>query len=551
MIPKRRVMGVILSAWVCLVICCYAGTLGGPSIAIYTDRDTYWSGKTIEVRISGKNFGEAMWVSVYVGLLTPDGCLYIVDSEGWSTQIQAWIPDIYVPSSFDMDPTPCFWFDVPCSMPPIEVAGRYSFACVLARVGEFDWVCDVAFAPFNVTGPPWQTDVYIDAAAGSDDNDGASWGSAWRTIGHGLEHVEGTEERPVVIHVASGTYSPSSNGESFPLVMKSFVSLLGESPETTILDAEWTAYHVVFCKDAHRLTIERFTITGGSANGSADEEWQGGGIYCEKSSPTIRDNEVAGNHAIYGGGICILQCWRPRTPTIENNVISANSGRWGGGIYCYDSSPWIMGNKITDNPGPSAHSACWGAGIYLEACVRPVVANNTITCNSASYDGGGIECDGSSPDITNNLITDNEANHLSGRGGAVCCWWGSSPRIRANTIVGNSGGLYYGYGGGIHCWESSSPTIIDCIIWGNGDDLYDCSATYCCIEDGDSGTGNIHEDPMFVSGPLGDYYLHPNSACINAGSRSAEEAGLSDRTTQGDGTPDTEIVDMGFHYRKP
>jgi hypothetical protein len=29
---------------------------------------------------------------------------------------------------------------------------------------------------------------------------------------------------------------------------------------------------------------------------------------------------------------------------------------------------------------------------------------------------------------------------------------------------------------------------------------------------------------------------------------SGEEAGLSDRTTQADGTPDTGTVDMGYHY---
>jgi len=56
---------------------------------------------------------------------------------------------------------------------------------------------------------------------------------------------------------------------------------------------------------------------------------------------------------------------------------------------------------------------------------------------------------------------------------------------------------------------------------------------------------------MFVEGPLGEYYLHPDSPCIDAGSRSAEQAGLSDRATQADSTPDTGIVDMGYHYPLP
>ena len=58
-------------------------------------------------------------------------------------------------------------------------------------------------------------------------------------------------------------------------------------------------------------------------------------------------------------------------------------------------------------------------------------------------------------------------------------------------------------------------------------------------------------DPLFVSGPYGDFYLELESPYIDAGSESAEEAGLSDRTTQADGTPETGTVDMGFHYPMP
>ena len=56
---------------------------------------------------------------------------------------------------------------------------------------------------------------------------------------------------------------------------------------------------------------------------------------------------------------------------------------------------------------------------------------------------------------------------------------------------------------------------------------------------------------MFVTGPFGYYYLDPASPCIDAGSRSSDEAGLSDRTTQADGTPDAGTVDMGYHYPVP
>ena len=100
-------------------------------------------------------------------------------------------------------------------------------------------------------------------------------------------------------------------------------------------------------------------------------------------------------------------------------------------------------------------------------------------------------------------------------------------------------------------------SVTDCIIWGNSastdPNLSECSTpSFSCIEIWDGGgEGNIHDDPMFVTGPLGEYYLYPESPCIGAGSQSAEDAGLSDRTTQADGLPDIGVVDMGYHYPVP
>jgi len=147
------------------------------------------------------------------------------------------------------------------------------------------------------------------------------------------------------------------------------------------------------------------------------------------------------------------------------------------------------------------------------------------------------------PTIANNLIKGNSA---SSNGGAIHFQHDSEPMISNNTIVSN---VASGLGGGICSGDTTSAhTIIDCILEDNGDDLFDCQASYCCIEREDVGEGNIHNRPMFVSGPLGNYYLGPSSPCVDAGSRKAASAGLDDRTTQADESLDTYMVDMGYHY---
>jgi hypothetical protein len=98
-------------------------------------------------------------------------------------------------------------------------------------------------------------------------------------------------------------------------------------------------------------------------------------------------------------------------------------------------------------------------------------------------------------------------------------------------------------------WANEAP---------NGPELSQCRAdvTYSCIRGWTrGGEGNISDDPLFVKGPLGDYYLScraagqaADSPCIDAGSGTAESLGLDQLTTRTDGVLDAGIVDMGYHY---
>ena len=184
----------------------------------------------------------------------------------------------------------------------------------------------------------------------------------------------------------------------------------------------------------------------------------GGGIWCDHSSPTISNNTISGNSADdYGGGI---NC-NYSSATISNNTINGNSAYWrGGGIYCHvNSSPTISNNTISGNS-----SGVWGGGIYCWYS-SPTISNNTISGNSAGDSGGGICGVYSSPVITNTIF-----------------WADSAP-----------------YGPEIDLF-SGSPVI-----------------TYCDVQGGWEGDGNIDCDPMFCDLESGDFYLDAASCCVGAG----------------------------------
>ncbi|MCP4633092.1 MAG: T9SS type A sorting domain-containing protein, partial [candidate division Zixibacteria bacterium] len=314
----------------------------------------------------------------------------------------------------------------------------------------------------------------------------------------------------------------------------------------------------------------------------------GGGILCKYTTPKIEDNIIQNNSADFGGGIRIG--WQANT-SITNNVITGNfADSCGGGIYSfYPVSAIINGNSITDNYS-------WGAGggIMCAAGGTAIIINNSIECNLSSTGAGiyclsdnvsilenniynnhspfgaGIYCGSSDPTIKRNNIYNNYgvlrgagiycneyANPAithnviySNYGNGICCFL-SDPVIFNNVIASN----YSMETGGIYCW-ASSPQIMNSIIWANGDsggteilleEGSDPYITFCDIQGGWEGEGNLDVDPLFRDPVNGDYHLMAtycddpfDSPLIDAGNPD-----YGDTLLDCDWGLGTEICDMG------
>lgn len=243
----------------------------------------------------------------------------------------------------------------------------------------------------------------------------------------------------------------------------------------------------------------------------------------------------------FNGVSCTLTSIDPNDwSAVENTIIDANSiavvilsdaedantiltgltlqNATGYGVFMPDSNATIS-NCIIKPGEPNAE------GIYTNA--SPTIKNNKISESKFGiYSFLGI------PTIKNNWIYQNDSGILS-RNNSI---------IRNNTIVNNTTA-------GIRAVLGGSPVISNCIIWGNTDDLDGCSATYSCIEDANSGTGNISSDPCFVDADANDFYLRINSPCVDTGDPNGSYSGEVDiegenRVLDGDDDGNS-VVDMG------
>jgi hypothetical protein len=354
----------------------------------------------------------------------------------------------------------------------------------------------------------------------------------------------------------------------------------------------------VSCRDNSDATITQCTITGNTSG------YDGAAVMCYQSNPTITLCIITQNTAILGGGA--VQFNLSNATIVECSIMGNYGGFYdGGGISCYqESNPLVANCVITGNEG-----YFYGGGVGCSLHSSPTIVNCTIAENMA-YIGGGVGCtDNCCPLIINCAI----AQNTGGFGGGIGCRFDSDPAITNCAITGNVAynASNLGTGGGVHCAMGSVPTIANCTIAGNvsdrpgggvycevggsivnsilrndapdeiAGDLALPSVSYCDVQGGWPGPGNIDADPLFVDpdGPDddpntwedNDHRLSAGSPCIDAGCNCGVPPDTADLDDDGDtdeftpldldgegrffddpNTPDTgcgwaPIVDMGAY----
>lgn len=289
------------------------------------------------------------------------------------------------------------------------------------------------------------------------------------------------------VAVAPGIYFENINFRGKNIMVTSLYYLSGDTNYVynTIINgsqpvnADTASCVIINSGEDSTAVLQGFTITGGHGTKWTDEHGagvyrEGGGILIAYSAPVIQHNLIVGNQAMSltgvissgGGGIRAGD----GNPKILNNTISHNQARYGEAIVLNYSGGVIRNNLICYNSGGSQYGAAaiWSNAIATEP---RVIENNTIVKNvTANGSSGFYSLSTTGPQsLINNILFDNHSTTAS------------------IQILISSGG---------------TPTTV----------------TFCDVQNGFAGTGNINLIPAFADTD----YFYPSAAspCVDAGDSS-------------------------------
>ncbi|MBL7113345.1 MAG: right-handed parallel beta-helix repeat-containing protein, partial [Bacteroidales bacterium] len=291
---------------------------------------------------------------------------------------------------------------------------------------------------FTISHPLYaqvNADLYV-SPSGNDDNDGLSAGSPLKTIRHAQRIIICDDQNPNTIFLGAGTFSPSTNGEMFPVYGISNLTIQGDGRTTTILDAEQEG-NIFSVYDTRNVAVKSLTIENG-----LQEPGKGGGVFARHNAALLLNDMIIRNNKAYqGGGI---YAYEDVSLVLEDVDVNDNNGAYGGGLYAeYNTSVHLDNVTFSQDS-----SIAYGGGMYIRNSILTIEAS-TISQNYAEYDGGGMYLNTATVMLSNFNIKNNFAGrHGGGIYSKDLSDWGPDSEIYNGTINGNiaSGG----YGGGLY-----------------------------------------------------------------------------------------------------
>jgi len=376
---------------------------------------------------------------------------------------------------------------------------------------------DVTLYMQNAKLEPVNSDLYV-STDGDNSNSGLTPDEPLKNINYALSLVKSDTLHPNTIHIANGTYSNSLNNDCFSLNMRGYVSLVGESMENTILDAELNSKLLYDYYSKMEYELMNLTFTNGNESVTSAiyitaHQQQDKSVSFENITITNCQNYNRALNLIYmdvyiknlyfySNNCAFLYSVNSYQP--EQEVIIEN-------IYIHDNHQYEPAD-----PGSDARPQL-SFGMLGTEPMNVTITNMELTENIQIQSDWPVACSGVSvgDNVNLNLVNCTIGNNSSpGDGGAI-----NIGPAGQNSVVNIYNTILYGDNPGeIYIFNefSSNPSTVNIhhsLVDGGYEGIENINSWNIVnwME------GNLNEDPCWDITGDNPYALLGNSSCIDAG----------------------------------
>jgi len=522
------------------------------------------SGGGIYVR-SNSNINISGTSIIYNYASTTAGGLMVDDSQCvFDADNRCNIYDNFGASGIDIYICSCEYLDVIVDTFSILTPTRYFANHIVTNLHPNTYTFDI----FNYSLEQVNHDLYV-SMLGDDNNSGLSADEPMKTINHAIRKIVSDSLNPKTIHLESGIYSENLNNQFFAIGGKSFIKIIGEDAETTIIDGELN-YHplLLIGPGAKKCFIKNLTFQNNTYYlftlffSNRDE------VYLEN---LIIQNNVGTEH-----GIVLLN--NLSKAELKNVKILSNSATDIVEILALPDcdSISVIDCVIKNNYAGGTFSLCGGlqatstGDILIENTVfsgNELIATDWTSASALAL--GGFASTSGKFTISNCLFENNQCYGTADKTVLLDCY--DDIEINNSTFVDNSSTYtlslirnHIGFHNNILRNNCNYEIVLaDNTPWGYTSEI---DISHCNIQGGQNAIynqnnaniinwleGNIDEDPLFLLSGDDPYQLTLGSPCIDTGT--PDTTGLfippwdllyNQRVWDGDGNG-VSVIDMGCY----
>ena len=415
-------------------------------------------------------------------------------------------------------------------------------------------------------------DLYV-APWGDNANSGLSPAEPMQSIFMAMYRIASDSENPKTVHVANGHYSPSLNGQLFPIPIKSHTRLVGESKEGTILDAEFDFESINVSAHSRAWYLGNFSLINAkrgigtnrskeymleniNISGIENNYWALG-IYGNFNEGPIKLKNVKINNVRSSESIDAFSSFQASGSVELHNVEISNCEApkiQAITISTIDECDVLIdGCEVHDNNSTTSDMFGFNSMFQISPFDNYGSRLRIELKNSAFYDNhqGTLNHMGHARSLNDTLFISNCTFAGNTGGSSTIAVQGTSvltnnvfynPDMNTQILIPNhiSSGIF------------SSATLINNNILGGSSGVYSQTAQNPVIW----GPGNTSHEPLFTAEGSRPYTLSPISPLIDAGWQlssvidQAVDAGGNERYWDGDGDGLT-VIDVGAYEYQP